>query len=336
MFGTFRFLLALLVVLSHLWPRCYWMGHFAVFAFYSLSGYLMTLILHTKYGFTSGGLVRFAINRFIRIYPGYWAAVLLAIVVISIVGPGHARDFKESMFFPTGKYDALTTVTLLGLKVSNESRLIPPAWALNIELTYYILIALVLGRSAKTAASWFGLSLFVTVWLVLKRTSFEDRYFTIVGASLPFSIGALIYYLPRWSHTGLGGSACAVFALNLALPFAFPEIVSANFLHPGNLPLYASLLLSSAIIWWLTTLDAKTHPFRKWDRWLGNLSYPIYLIHWPVACLVWFVFHMPLRSFGLFALATPFVLLAASMLWALCEKPFERVRGRVATAAKTY
>lgn len=45
MFGSFRTLLALGVVISHLGSAPY-MGTYAVFGFYALSGYLMTLIMH--------------------------------------------------------------------------------------------------------------------------------------------------------------------------------------------------------------------------------------------------------------------------------------------------
>jgi peptidoglycan/LPS O-acetylase OafA/YrhL len=53
MFGFFRTLLALAVVVEHLGPAHY-VGPYAVFGFYVLSGYLMTLIMHETYGHTAG------------------------------------------------------------------------------------------------------------------------------------------------------------------------------------------------------------------------------------------------------------------------------------------
>lgn len=49
MFGTYRAFLALMVVALHLGgiPK---IGAYAVFGFYCLSGYLMTLIMQTNYG----------------------------------------------------------------------------------------------------------------------------------------------------------------------------------------------------------------------------------------------------------------------------------------------
>ena len=54
MFGTFRYLLAHMVVVSHLWRAIsIWAGTYAVFSFFLLSGYLMALVLHSTYGFTT-------------------------------------------------------------------------------------------------------------------------------------------------------------------------------------------------------------------------------------------------------------------------------------------
>ena len=73
MFGIYRYGLAFCVAISHLWggmiagPAAY-----AVWGFYCLSGYLMTLILNEKYGFSKRGLTNFAVNRLLRIYPAYY------------------------------------------------------------------------------------------------------------------------------------------------------------------------------------------------------------------------------------------------------------------------
>ena len=56
MFGAFRYLLALLVVLIHVWPGfMLWTGVYAVFAFFALSGYLMALVLDRSYDATRAG-----------------------------------------------------------------------------------------------------------------------------------------------------------------------------------------------------------------------------------------------------------------------------------------
>lgn len=73
MFGTYRTLLAVMVIFLHLGGMPV-IGGYAVFGFYILSGYLMTLIMHKNYGYTRDGVARYAINRFLRIYPIYWVS----------------------------------------------------------------------------------------------------------------------------------------------------------------------------------------------------------------------------------------------------------------------
>ena len=61
-FGTWRFLLAILVMITHLWasmlrgPAAY-----AVWGFFVLSGYLMTKVLREKYGFDSRGIIAYTL-----------------------------------------------------------------------------------------------------------------------------------------------------------------------------------------------------------------------------------------------------------------------------------
>ena len=53
MFGTYRYILALLVIIVHTWASPFsffaYAGICAVFGFFMLSGYLMSLVLDKKY-----------------------------------------------------------------------------------------------------------------------------------------------------------------------------------------------------------------------------------------------------------------------------------------------
>jgi hypothetical protein len=99
--GSWRFFLALLVAVSHLWD-----------GFFLISGYLMTLGFQTRYSDGWGGLRDYAFNRFLRIYPAYYLACLLgyvALVVMPLQGvnpsilngqfvlPQHWRDWATNI-----------------------------------------------------------------------------------------------------------------------------------------------------------------------------------------------------------------------------------------------
>ena len=81
--GTFRLLLAVIVMLGHLsfypQPIPYFLpGGIAVEAFYIVSGFLITLVLVEKY---QDRLLLFYSNRALRIYPIYWTCLLLYLLV---------------------------------------------------------------------------------------------------------------------------------------------------------------------------------------------------------------------------------------------------------------
>jgi peptidoglycan/LPS O-acetylase OafA/YrhL len=80
MFGLFRYILSLIVVQGHLAPLFgKFQGVYAVFGFYALSGYLITLVVNQKYGFSLDGLKKFFINRILRLYPVYLILISFSI-----------------------------------------------------------------------------------------------------------------------------------------------------------------------------------------------------------------------------------------------------------------
>jgi peptidoglycan/LPS O-acetylase OafA/YrhL len=88
-----RYVLAAMVAQTHLWPQgADWTGQISVFAFYTLSGYLMTRVLHERYGFSIRGTAAFALNRVLRLWPAYLAIMTLALVAVRQTAPALRRD----------------------------------------------------------------------------------------------------------------------------------------------------------------------------------------------------------------------------------------------------
>ena len=184
MLGLFRYLLALLVTLSHLWSGfAGWSGVMAVFCFYLISGYLMTSVLHESYGFTARGGQRYALNRFLRIFPTYWAVLLLSFLIVSwIPKAAFMTNFKLSM--PLAASDWLPNLFIVGLLDGPYKVLVPPAWSLDVELVFYLLMALGLSRSKLTVTVWFAGSVAYTALLLITEAEFVDRYASYAASSL--------------------------------------------------------------------------------------------------------------------------------------------------------
>ena len=98
MIDVYRFVLALCVVQAPSAaggpPGLAWQ---AVFSFYVLSGFLMTLVLNEIYGFGPRSFARFFTNRILRLYPAYYAVVLVTVLYIVFVSPANQLNGALSL-----------------------------------------------------------------------------------------------------------------------------------------------------------------------------------------------------------------------------------------------
>jgi peptidoglycan/LPS O-acetylase OafA/YrhL len=149
---VYRFILALCVVQGHFlgWARgAPWLAWQAVFSFYVVSGFLMSLVLNQDYGFMPSGLVRFAVNRWLRLFPIYYAVIGLTVLYIAFVGP--LSQLNHVMTLPstgTAIFGNLFIVTLAGFGGLPEMQsLSPNAWSLAVEIFCYFLLAVFFAKS---------------------------------------------------------------------------------------------------------------------------------------------------------------------------------------------
>lgn len=332
MFGCFRTLLALAVVFEHLGPIHY-AGPYAVFGFYVLSGFLMTFIMHETYGYTMHGLGRYVLNRWLRIFPIYWLACALSLLLVAILGEPFTRAFHENIGYPASIEEAFRNLGLV-LSIHTDTRLVPPAWALTVECVYYLLIGLGLSRNFKVTLALLGASLAYTTYLAWGGASFSYRYYTVPAASLPFLTGATIYHLgnrgafaahwfrSNWVLIALGAGALANYAF--ALLGGRAGAVSLHF--------YLNLVVLAVLVAHLS--QRRSARFHRLDKALGDLSYPIYLMHFQGALVVAALLPSLARGQGAFLTAAlPIVLLLAWAMTRLIEKPIESVRSALRSGA---
>ena len=112
MFGIYRLILALMVMAFHL-LNVPIIGEYAVFSFFVLSGFLMTTIMHDAYGYSFAGIGRYAVNRFLRLYPTYWVVLVLSLALILFIGEQYAHQYKESIFYPKTLTQIIENATLI-------------------------------------------------------------------------------------------------------------------------------------------------------------------------------------------------------------------------------
>lgn len=326
-FGTWRYFLALLVVWGHAVPFVdgvwNWSGVYAVWGFFTLSGYLMTRVLHETYGFGLSGQPRYLANRMLRIYPPYWVALGFAAIVILAI-PETARRLSGSHAVLPDARGWLLNIGLLGLSSNESPRLISPAWSLHVELVFYLAMGALLSRSRWIILGWLAASVCIAAWFVAHGAGLDQRYASVLGASLPFSAGAAVYLLSRRYRPG------AVYGPLLVMLFAL-HVVHAKSLwgDPRGWALYAVVPLCASITLVLSGL--RVARLAALDRWLGELSYPIFLIHPPVCLLLSHIAYGGARLRGpefFWACLIPVHVLALALYLAV-EGPVERLRDRV-------
>ena len=314
--------------MSHLWTDVAgWSGVGAVFGFYVLSGYLMTSVLNESYGFSGHKLGRYFLNRFLRIYPTYWFVMLFAALVVwSIPREAYLTNFKLTM--PKEILQWLPNLFIVGLLDGPLKVLVPTAWTLDIEIMFYLLMGLGFSRSRLTVTVWFGASLFYTLFLVLNGAEFADRYASYAAASLPFSIGAMLYMYRDLLRR-----------LAMPLPIAWPLFLSVVVItrmewlgDPLDVGFYLTLLTIIFLLLAVIHTDSRGWPkaWQSCDRFLGHLSYPIFLCHWQVAAVVLYLFHdSEPPGQGLWLSSVIFIHLVGTLVYFLVDRNISLVRDKV-------
>jgi len=346
MFGTYRLLLALMVVILHLGGVPY-IGAYAVFGFYILSGYLMTFIMHENYGYTLSGASKYALNRFLRVYPIYWVSITLSFIIIVLVGQDFTKIYHSAIYFPSSIADWANNIFLFFPSLE-EPRLTPPAWALTVEIFFYICIGLGLSKNKKITLIWFFLSIIYHIVAISLNWKWEYRYFAIPAASLPFAMGAVVYHYKDNVELLLKNTIYKIKMVENLFPLVLFCLILFNWSgaffidNMEGWPFYSNLLLNTLLIVVLVNCNQLPLVSRAFDKWMGDFSYPIYLIHYQVGLVVIIFFgvfgiSMERPSALLLLTSLPFIFLASWLLTRAIEKPIELVRAKVrqlATRAK--
>jgi peptidoglycan/LPS O-acetylase OafA/YrhL len=277
MFGALRFLLSLMVVLSHLAGSDYLLhfGFYAVCGFFVVSGYLMTVGLHEVYGFDTK---RFWVNRLLRLLPPYYLVCLLTLLVVIQV-PAEAGAYLSSWTSDQPRFDAVLNLLVLPLQYpETQFRLVPPYWSVAVELQMYALLFMVAARNESWALASLWIGLIYHLACIYGGLGFGSRYFAAPAATLCFSSGALIYFWMKRGVLQVTPSATALaFALWLANTVAAKWLLPDDYAYgPGY---YLATFLFVIVVAGLVNVKG-TPATQRIDRALGEISYPVFLVQW--------------------------------------------------------
>lgn len=310
MFGIYRLILALLVVRHH-YVEHELAGPVGVFGFFCLSGFLMTKVVNEVYGDGLAGIARFVTNRTLRIYPAYWAAIAVSALVVATI-PDAALEISKNFRWPDSLFSDLVIFGHVALTPS----LSPPAWSLAVELVFYLLIGLGLGRSRALCHLWLAVSLGITLVAMLDGARMAWFIYSLYAGSLPFAAGACLYHwrdrlppVPNWAFA----TACAVMlTIALLVPRGGGAIGLLQLCVIGSLVVVAAL--------------ARLRP-NAYDSALGEFAYPVFLLNYPAGAIAIALTGSAGAFSDLLGVAITFALSGAVIL--LIERPVQALRAKL-------
>ena len=327
MLGILRFLLAYLVVVSHLVGGDYFahFGFYAVRGFFVISGFLMTTVLNEVYEFDG---TRFWINRALRLLPPYFVVCGITLAVIALV-PSEAGQYLKFWRGDLNLRDVLLNFSILPLQFPDPAfRLVPPYWSVAVEIEMYLLLYLVVARSM----AWASVALMASLAYQLACTSagvtWAAYYFFAPSAVLPFAVGALLYFIRKGELWTVSPRVAAIaFVAWITNIFAGGWIFDSSYIF--GLGYYLDTILFTIVVGGLAWRRFPPY-IRRIDKVLGEWAYFIFLVQWLAGFAVALAFHWgQSRGWAIFIAATPVAVLASAGLALLNRKVVEPIRDQV-------
>lgn len=336
--GTLRFVLAVAVMFSHTrlerlvylgWDAgsigTFHAGPMAVMVFCCISGYVMTMLIKNHYvleGVASARartFARYCIDRALRLFPQFGTYVLVTLLVLTTtnITTTWSSDLSvldlalNLLMVPLGFY----------LWLPNMAMLIPQAWSLGLEWSFYL----------------------VAPWLVCARSwraVYATGYLSMAFFLLPF-FGAIMPL--QWGYTLLPG---VVFVFVLGMIQADTQVRRRS-LYMRIVVMFSLVLLTLRLT--LPSLDFKDGNLNKEvlagaivsamlssrfrattasraDAVLGNLSYGVFLNHAIVDRVLIELLPGRQGTVGLFLLVVASSTLLSAVTFVSVERPVLRWR----------
>jgi peptidoglycan/LPS O-acetylase OafA/YrhL len=274
-------------------------GSYGVLLFFAISGFVISLTLKS-----TRNVVDFAVRRAARLYPVYWAALFLTVIVVKSAG-------ITALDVPIG--DAIANLTMIHglfylLSVDGVY------WTLLVELCFYGCMATLWASGAlrwpeRVAIGWLGVK--ILCWLA---PDIPWRLQALLVAQyIPFFlIGILCHRIWNGERTWRSQHPYLVACLMTVAMVDGPGLAVAGTI--------VTVIMGAAIGGWAR--------FLQWRPllWLGSISYALYLIHDHVGFVI--ILSLARRGVAPWAaigIAAIVAIILAALLRHYVERPAERM-----------
>ncbi|MBV8036899.1 acyltransferase family protein [Roseateles sp.] len=287
-----RALAILPVVVFHAWPKALTGGYVGVDVFFVISGYLITTLLLQRLAAGSYSIASFYAARIRRIFPALF--VMLALIVPAawlLLTPQAMGEFAR-VFGATGVFASnLELYRTTGyFEGATELKPLVHTWSLAVEEQYYIVFPLLLAALHRWARGAIGFVLVTVGLLSLAYAQFLTGYdgplafYSALSRTCELMVGSLLALrvdrgrppLPAGARQllGVAGLVAIVSACVLLKPDAsFPGMTALWPCLGAAALIEAGRGEGSFASRWLALPPL---------RWIGALSFSLYLWHWPM------------------------------------------------------
>ncbi len=288
-----RALAAILVLIYH--AKFVPGGFIGVDLFYVISGFLITgLILKELEATGKLDLKNFYQRRIKRLLPTSAFVLLITAVASLILLPPIYRDNLGKDVIAVALYISNYTFAWWQNDYQNLDATPSPFlhyWSLAVEEQFYLIWPILIILLAKRGVNWIRngvIAIFVSSLLLsIIQTQISPiwAFYSLSTRAWQLAAGALLLFISKKRFKHQSFTWLGVIVIGLAA-----LIFNENTAYPGYLallPVVGSVLLIASIGSWPKVLTKSfNNPVAQW---LGEISYPLYLWHWPILVLpsVW-------------------------------------------------
>lgn len=333
-----RLVLALLVLVAHSYyiagvgkgPELHGenLGGFAVFGFFTISGYLITGSRFTN------GFGTYLLHRLARLMPAFWVCLVVIVAFFAPIGFWRTHGTLDGyLTTPRTPLDFLVSNGLLRMSffdVAGTPSAVPypgawngSLWSLYVEFICYLVVGAlgfvaIVRQSAVVMGALFALSVVVQANSARVMTYFGgngDAFFQV--KLLPFFLGGALLYMLR--HR---------LPLHWAGALGAAAVAGVLVVQVEGWGMQAAAPLATYVILWVASVLPSPRLVQRHD-----ISYGVYIYAFPVQQLL-VVLGLHQHGFVLYnALVALVTVPFAVASWLLVERPVMR-RSRRATAAQ--
>ena len=349
--GSLRTLFAISVIFTHTYGTVFVGGQNAVQLFYIISGFLISYVLVEKKSYPHLGY--FYLNRYLRLFPIYVVVALLVICSYLVFGTIWFIDmqFLRQLPWSANLLLAFSNLFILGQDwvmfsavhdghlhlttnfensdfLLHKGLLVPQAWTLGLELTFYLVAPFILFRRTVIYIL-LALSIALRIYLFKIGLGRQDPWtYRFFPAELAlFLLGALAHQILSPLYSKLFKNNLQLYSRIFTL-FLIVFTLSCALIPIEN-DLKKLILITTFVI--LLPFCFFFQDSNRFDQWIGDLSYPIYINHMLV--MFWVAYaaenlKMPVNNIY-YALAVILVSVVFGIVLNMSVGAyFESVRGR--------